>query len=184
MFLNPVKSNSHYRPGHLEKTYIPALIKKGLIDSDRKPNLEKIYGAYRKVGDLTKELNPKTPVVDVGCGIGLSMLAMNYLGIDTIVIEITQEFIEQAQRFGLKVSNQDIYQYRSQKYEIATLSSVIEHIEYPVSFLSAIRQNLLLSGGKLVITAPNIGSIDFIVKKGGESTILMAGIAGTLVMKL
>lgn len=167
VFLNPQKKVNTYNPGHTKNVYVPKMIEKGLLDADGVPDLASIHARYSNLVKLIEHVYaPGHAVADLGCGIGLSMLAMKHKGIPSKGLEVDREFIEQAKLFGLDVDYRDIFEGSSEKYDIVSLSSVIEHIERPRKFLKAARKNLIKPGGHLVITAPNIYSVDFVTDGG------------------
>lgn len=167
VFLGPRRADNIYQPGHVRKHYIPSSIQRGMLTADEEPVLEVIYSRYRKIADLTASLSPSEPVADIGCGMGLSMLALKHLGIESVGYDVNSEFVEQANKFNLDARLEDIVSRSVRRYAIVTLSSMIEHLTDPVGFLRALRINTLRNGGHVVITAPNVLSVDF-VRDGGQ----------------
>ena len=167
VFLGPQKTENVYKPGHVQQHYIKSSINRGMLTAETEPVLSVIYSRYRKIADLTARLAPIDPVADIGCGIGLSMLALKHLGIESIGYDVNEEFIEQAKRFKLDARCEDIVSAPVQRYSVVTLSSMIEHLTNPVAFLESIRKNTLCQGGHVVVTAPNILSVDFV--RDGEN---------------
>jgi SAM-dependent methyltransferase len=165
VFLNPRAPEAKYHSGHLEKRYIPRIVERGLLAKDHTPIRERIYGVYRKVADLATKYARGERIVDIGCGIGLSTIAIGVVApIPVLGFDINEEFVG----FGRDVLGVDVHlrdvvaEPLRRKVLTATLNSVIEHIPDPVGFLTAIRVNLLAPGGVLVVTAPNIVSLQFI----------------------
>jgi SAM-dependent methyltransferase len=169
VFLNPRPFASGYVANHIHDSYLPRLIANNLVSSNLVPDLGRIYARYRKIADLTFEVWKDETVVDIGCGIGLSMLAMKHLGIQSIGLDVNEEFVQFAcDRFNLNVKLHDIFEDElSPRARIATLSSVLEHIPHPIEFLCAIRQNILASQSLLIITVPNLISLEYI--RDGEN---------------
>ncbi|WP_119461620.1 class I SAM-dependent methyltransferase [Rhodospirillaceae bacterium SYSU D60014] len=169
VFLNPRPASSRYEPGWLQKRYLPKSIERGFFSPDLKPDLPRIYEKYRKIADMAAMLKPKEPVVDIGCGIGLSMLALKHKGIRSIGVEVDHEFLTFARdTLGLQVRYHDVTaEPLEQRTDVATMNSVLEHVEDPVGFLSAIRRNILAKprfgrSGALALTVPNLMSLEFL----------------------
>ena len=172
-FLNPRPNNASYRPGWLRDHYLPNSIQRGYFSKDLEPNLSVIYSNYRKIVDMTALLSPKQ-VVDIGCGIGLSMLALKYKKISSVGVDVDAEFLTFAKSLGLEVRSHDITAGPiDKKVDVATLNSVLEHISEPITFLKDIRQNILSPGGALVITVPNLQSLEFL--RDGEKWRMITG---------
>lgn len=176
IFLNPRPPQVIYRKGHLEKSYLPSMIKSKLIDESYTPCMKNIYQRYRKIADMAKKYYQNGEVLDVGCGVGLSMLALKYLGIESKGIDVDKNFLNFAKnRFHLNVECRDIFSIsHMDKAKLATMNSVLEHIEDPVGFLTAVRKHVLEIGGILILTVPNINSLEF-VSTGGEWSNLNGG---------
>lgn len=120
IFLGPRRAENIYQPGHVRKHYIPSSIQRGMLTVDEEPVLDVIYSRYRKIADLTASLLPSEPVADIGCGIGLSMLALKHLGIQSVGYDVNSEFVEQANRFKLDARLQDIVSRPVCRYAIVT----------------------------------------------------------------
>lgn len=163
VFLNPQPHEARYQPGWVHKRYVPSAIKRGYFsEHDLSPDFEKLYSSYRKIVDMAVSLG-ETHLLDIGCGIGLSMLAMQHKGLSPVGVEVDSEFVEFARSMGLEVREQDITRGPlDRRFDVATLNSVLEHVKAPVDFLSAIRTNVLAPGGALAITVPNFASLEFI----------------------
>lgn len=181
VFLNPRplkadRTASGYKRGHGTKKYLPRLIQKKLISENLEPDLEKMYQRYRRLVDMTTLLEPQEPIVDVGCGIGLSILGLKHKNIPAIGYDVEDEFIEVARGiFGLNVHKVDVYDpNQKDRFAIATSNAVLEHIDEPVEFLVAIRENVLRPRGALVISVPNLHSLQFL-EEGGDWDVINGG---------
>ncbi len=166
VFLNPRPSrdetDSGYEPDDSE-AMLPRLIRRGVLNEDGSPNPDTLRRRYDKLIELTAALEPTEPVVDIGCGMGTSTLALHAADIDAIGLEIDPNFVEVARStFGLDVRVADVTQPLDRRHPVATLNSVLEHIDDPVRFLSGIRTNVLEDGGTLVVTVPNLASTEFV----------------------
>lgn len=182
VFLNPrprkpeSSDGSGYSPAHAATKYLPRMVKLGFLSPDHVPDLKKLYWRYLKLVQMTCQLEPTDPVVDIGCGIGLSMLALRYKGIKSIGIDINDEFIGVARNtFGLEVHKHDVQTKKMQPpAKVATLNAVLEHIERPVEFLQNIRENILAPDGRLIVTIPNLASLQFL-RDGGQWEVISGG---------
>lgn len=166
VFLNPrpprEADESGYAPTHAE-ALIPRLVDRGLLTEDLAPVPDRLRQRYEKLIELTRRLEPTQPVLDLGCGIGTSTLALRAGGIDAVGMEIDPGFVTAAKtKLGLDVQHGDVLQPLPTRHPIATLNSVLEHIDEPVGFLAAIRTNALSPGGALVLTVPNLASTEFV----------------------
>ena len=181
VYLNPRPSRSRersgYAPDHVEREYLPRLVELGILSADYQPNDEALYNRYRKVVDLTLGLEPSGPVVDIGCSIGLSMLALRTKGIEVIGYDVDEPFVEAARRlFDLDVRQVDVFDPgQVERFDIAVANAVLEHIDRPVPFLEAIRQNALRPGGALVITVPNLASTELLDPGPGRWSNITGG---------
>lgn len=120
---------------------------------------------YRmRYGDLEVDIRPfgtKT-MLDVGCGGGILMKHMHDLGWTTHGIDISEEGLTNCKRKApdailIKGTLQDLPSDR--KYDLITLSHVIEHLPDPLGTLKYC-WNLLEPRGKILIIVPNINSWD------------------------
>ena len=166
VFLNPrppkADADSGYDADHADGL-IPRLVASGLLSEDLTPNADRMRQRYGKLIELTERLEPTETVVDIGCGIGTSTLALRSQGIAATGLEIDPHFVEAAQnRLGVDVELGEVEHPRQNRVSIATLNSVLEHIDEPVPFLDAIRRNVLGAAGALVVTVPNLASTEFV----------------------
>ena len=166
VFLNPrpprEADESGYAADHAD-SLIPRLVERGLLTEDLTPVADRLLQRYEKLIELTRRLEPTQPVLDLGCGIGTSTLALRAAGIDAVGMEIDPGFVAAARsRLGLDVRQGDVLQPLAARHPIATLNSVLEHIDDPVGFLAAIRTNALSPNGALVLTVPNLASTEFV----------------------
>lgn len=182
VFLNPrparttAASSSGFAPGHAAEKYLPRMVEGGFLAPDFTPNLPKLYGRYRKLVDMAVMLAPTDPILDIGCGIGLSMLALGHKNIDSKGIDVDEEFIDVAcKTFGLDVANHDVHAGPMRHpTKAASLNAVLEHIDRPVEFLDSIRTNILSPSAALIVTVPNLASLEFL-RHGGNWNVISGG---------
>lgn len=124
--------------------------------------IENTYGLDKRLHFIAEIISDITPsrVLDIGCGTGenvTSLLADQFPDIEFVGIDSDAESIDYAinnkQKSNLKYLNSN----RSQdigKFELVIASEVIEHVESPHDFLTAI-YGYLAPGGKVILTLPN-----------------------------
>ena len=111
---------------------------------------------------LKPYLDNKKKVLDVGCGAGrLSIILSKFVGeIDSFdysekAIETAKIFAKHSQINNVNFSVSEIKNfYPGKKYDVITISEVIEHVDDPVSFLKRI-SNFLKEKGIMVVSCPN-----------------------------
>ena len=122
----------------------------------------------RSIQYFNKNILPYLPVaknariVEVGCGYGRHMKAMETLGYNNVSgIDISEEQVAYAvEKLGLNnVSIADALEYFTkieEKFDVILLLDVIEHLEleYSISLLKLVRTKLN-SNGVLILQAPN-----------------------------
>jgi 2-polyprenyl-3-methyl-5-hydroxy-6-metoxy-1,4-benzoquinol methylase len=105
---------------------------------------------------------PPGRVLDVGCGDGGFLHRMQRLGWSSTGVDFDPKAIENAHaRYGstLTLLNTDLSHahFPDDFFDVVTMSHVIEHVPDPVALLVEARR-VLKSGGRLVVTTPNIQS--------------------------
>ena len=149
---------------------------------------------------LLRDLNTK--VLDIGCGFGQMLSALQKLGYKKLVgIVIAEEAVSFCIDQGFKVIKiKDIIDYATssfaEKFDFIIMSHVLEHIEKSkiIKSLAVIRENLLAKNGQMVIMVPNAqadtgcywayedfthttlftaGSLYYVVKAAGFETITL-----------
>lgn len=108
---------------------------------------------------IPKNNGPTMRLLDVGCGNGGYMQLARKAGWDVEGIDFDQEAVNAAGALGLTVyvGGIDVLSNIREKYDVITLSHVIEHVYDPVGLLRNIHR-LLKPGGSLWIETPNINS--------------------------
>jgi 2-polyprenyl-3-methyl-5-hydroxy-6-metoxy-1,4-benzoquinol methylase len=117
------------------------------ITFNRFDELLTTFSAYRKCNNI----------LDFGCGEGFFLERAKMKGWNTYGIEYGKEAIKICQTKGINMidSNQPSL---FEKFDVAYISEVIEHISYPLEILRQIHL-YLRPGGILYITTPNFNSI-------------------------
>jgi len=107
----------------------------------------------------------KTRIIDIGCGLGQTLLALKKLGYENIKgIDISSYAVNQCKAKNLNVSiSKNIVSYcnkSKQKYDFIIMSHVLEHIAKTeiIDTLRAIHNKILYEKGILCIMVPNAQS--------------------------
>lgn len=104
-------------------------------------------------------------VLDIGCGFGQMLIAMNKMGYENICgIDISTEAIDHCLKHNLKVQLitdlNDFTTTSTSTYDFIIMSHVLEHLpkDTIISTLQLIKNKLLKPGGALFIMVPNAQS--------------------------
>lgn len=99
---------------------------------------------------------PGGRALDIGCGNGKFMLAMNSLGWQFEGVEFNPVAVDVCREAGLKVVHGDLQAgaYEDESFDLITARHVIEHIPDPENFVGEIAR-VLKKGGRIVIQTPN-----------------------------
>jgi SAM-dependent methyltransferase len=105
-------------------------------------------------------------VLDLGCGGGLFLRLLNELKYDASGLEPSALFRSfGVDVLGLRIIDGDIYNYQgSQKFDTVIMNSVLEHLDQPISALREIRDKVIVKGGHLILTVPNISSLEYLTE--------------------
>lgn len=97
--------------------------------------------------------------LDVGCGAGFYVDYLGSSGYQAEGLELSDWGIDAANRIGANVKQQRIGDIEGEQlYDVITMYDVLEHTHYPKQDLEK-ANNLLSSGGIIVVNLPNIGSL-------------------------
>jgi SAM-dependent methyltransferase len=131
-----------------------------------KPNLVSLKESYREA--LMPLGGPETSgrVLDLGCGGGLFLKLLNELKYDAQGLEPSPLFRNfGVYHLGLRILDGDIYSYRNGlKFDTVVLNSVLEHLGDPIKALREIRNSILSESGRLIVTVPNILSLEYLTE--------------------
>ncbi len=99
---------------------------------------------------------PGGRALDIGCGNGKFMQAMNSLGWQFEGVEFNPMAVDVCREAGLNVFHGDLQTaaYDDDSFDLITARHVIEHIPDPESFMREIAR-ILKKGGRMVIQTPN-----------------------------
>lgn len=114
----------------------------------------------RKIDAFKQYVSLPCKLLDVGCGNGGFVKALNPLLFDAHGLEPVKEAVEDAKKAGLQVEQGNILfgSLKPEQYDVVTLWHVFEHIKDPVVALQRIHP-LLRPGGIVVMAIPNTNSL-------------------------
>jgi len=99
-------------------------------------------------------------LLDIGCGWGhfLSVAQHEFQKVEGVELS-TKQSQWARERLNLKVSSQDIYEFKSDRtYSVISIWEVIEHLTQPEKMIRWCHEHLE-SGGQLVLSTPNYNSL-------------------------
>lgn len=100
-------------------------------------------------------------ILDVGCGVGDTLMLLKELGWETFGMDIDEEAVVEAKKRGIDHVRvglyQDISSYPDHYFDAVRLYHVIEHLDDPMQCLRLIKKKLK-KGGQLIIGTPNVES--------------------------
>jgi predicted TPR repeat methyltransferase len=114
----------------------------------------------RKILPQDKNAN----ILDIGCGFGSFIRELKNLSYNAVKgIDISDQAIEFCQKQNYDVTKASVMKYADQtkqKFDLITMSHVLEHINKNeiIETLSAIKNKLLKDGGKFCLMVPNAQS--------------------------
>jgi 2-polyprenyl-3-methyl-5-hydroxy-6-metoxy-1,4-benzoquinol methylase len=153
-YLNPRPSPSELSAIYPEDRYHPFSAMNAEGETAPAPLL------WKRVQRLTTIAGPGR-VLDLGCGSGLFLKAMQEVGWYCVGVELNAMAAEFAHyRLGLDVRQGDISQLElPEKFDLVTLWDVLEHTGSPAAVLARVH-DLLVPGGLLAISVPNWESLE------------------------
>ncbi len=99
--------------------------------------------------------------IDIGCGSGERVSYASELGCARAVGIDRYEFAKQSSRESVELITTEITDFRpAQRFQVASMFHVLEHVEDPVGVLRHIRNAILSEGGLVIVQVPNYGSIE------------------------
>ncbi len=115
---------------------------------------------------INKYVNPGR-ILDIGCGRGLFLNVMRNGGWDAVGTELNKETASYATKvYGLEVLAGDLIKHKldEQSLDAININQVLEHLKNPNEVLLECRR-LLRRGGLLLISVPDLRSLQFVVGK-------------------
>ena len=111
--------------------------------------------SFEKIKDLLPKLNGKEKIIDIGCGHGSVSHELVKRGLDVYGIEINDDALINLKEKGFKIIKKDITQpfKINDKFNIALLLDVLEHVFDPISLLAETK-NIISPDGYVIISVP------------------------------
>lgn len=128
-----------------------------IIESDR----DFYIGHYRDIlsslTELLEKPNSALNLLDIGCGWCQALQYWKSCGVNCSGIDPAKEAVEHGISLGINVRCTDIQKLNvfDNKFSAVTLMNVLEHIANPEDTILQIRNNLIETGGILVVDVPN-----------------------------
>lgn len=106
------------------------------------------------------KVKPNTTVLDVGCGLGHSLLELESIGCKAYGVDPDKNALKLARKFNLnfKVGFVEDNPFPKIKFDYIIANQVLEHTNDPLIFLKTLKKRLN-QNGKIVISFPNVNSI-------------------------
>lgn len=109
-------------------------------------------------------------LLDIGCGWAQALLFFSKKGMNCYGFDPAPEAISYGQGKGLTVKHAGMDRmdvFDGIKFDVVTLTNVLEHLANPVDVLSEIKEKVLTPGGLIVIDVPNEFNV---FQKAGRDT--------------
>lgn len=114
-------------------------------------------------GRLERITGGKGKILDIGCGRGEFVYAMQQQGWNAFGIDVSSAFVQYAKkRYGIQVKNRDLLHcnFRKNTFEVVRIFALLEHIFEPREMMREIHR-ILKPGGIVLIEIPNEGGLFF-----------------------
>lgn len=105
-------------------------------------------------------VSPKSKVLDIGSGLGFSLLRLESIGCETYGLDPDKNAQKIAKKFNLKfhLGFIDDNPFPNEKFDFVIASQVLEHTNNPINFLKLCK-NRLRKDGKIILSFPNTDSL-------------------------
>lgn len=102
-------------------------------------------------------LEPRGPILDIGCGAGMVCADLAASGTRVVGVEADPSAAERAQERYAKVHVGPLEAFHStETFAQAVFADVLEHLVDPWGELRRITDSLLMPGGRVVVSVPNV----------------------------
>jgi len=118
---------------------------------------EAYWGIRESLNEIVLD-KKSSKILEIGCGLGYLTYALRSEKYNVQGLDISKEAIENARNiFGDYFICMDLFEFVETKietFDLVILTEVIEHVERPIEFISAILK-ILKNKGKIIMTTPN-----------------------------
>lgn len=99
-------------------------------------------------------------VLDVGCGLGHSLLELESIGCKAYGIDPDKNALKMAKKFKLniKIGFVEDNLYPKEKFDFIIGNQVLEHTNNPINFIKVLKSKLN-NNGQIILSFPNVNSI-------------------------
>ncbi|HRN69775.1 MAG TPA: class I SAM-dependent methyltransferase [Candidatus Woesebacteria bacterium] len=138
--------------------YIDKMVQKFGVSVAAESSNPKIANVFAKrVQHLSHYINPKSKILDVGCGNGFFVYEAKQAGYDVEAMDKAKACVEKMKMKGI-IAYSNLSKVPNNHYDAITMFDVIEHIPDPIQFIDLIYKKLKRNG-VVMITTPNIEGI-------------------------
>jgi SAM-dependent methyltransferase len=116
---------------------------------------------YNRAKWISRQIPPQSRILEIGCGRGLLLSALQQMGHACIGLERSQLAATRAREIpGLQVFTQPIPEcgFEDDSFDLIILWHVLEHLHDPAGILRQVYRTLK-PGGKLIFEVPNLESL-------------------------
>lgn len=158
VFLNPRPTEEHIKRFYSKEGYWGRDLEKDTLPVNWKEERKWRYGPlYRGIFKRRK----KGSILDIGAGTGMFLSKFKETGWQVQGTEFSMDVAQFAKRsfsIHLKVGDFLKLKFEPKRFDVVTITTVLEHVYKPKETLRKIHR-ILKPGGLLVVTVPNIDSI-------------------------
>jgi 2-polyprenyl-3-methyl-5-hydroxy-6-metoxy-1,4-benzoquinol methylase len=165
VFLGDIELNDEYYEKYYELGYYGDSNEKKKTFLDKVMNYFFKYSVKRKerlILKSSKRAHDRISILDVGCGNGTFLEALDGKKIEKYGLEINQEGCEICRSKGINVYKGLLGEVdmKGKKFDVVTMWHVLEHVEDPVGTMKEVRE-ALNEDGIFVFQVPNARSFGF-----------------------
>ncbi len=117
------------------------------------------FGLFARA--VSKNIGQLKSYVDIGCGSGERVTFARLAGCTRAAGVDKFDFAKNQSKQQAELVNSDILDFKpKQKFQVASLFHVLEHVEHPHEILAHISRHILAKDGYLIVQVPNYASFE------------------------